>query len=302
MRIYHGTFTHEELTNFREVIRRILLRNSRSIVMAIRSQNLGPTTRSNEANCEYIMNYRIDTDSPELSSLPKFGRAVQDLWVEEISPMLLDDPSRLTVDDNAAYFFIGAQRIAAEEYVPSSEDIRHAAERGIMETYFNRYRSSIRVLQIYRGQEWEPRKWIHLFEGVTSIIFYASLSDYDKWVVDRDEQTRLHKSFILFDAVVNSVGFHRTSIILLLTDKAEFGTKLHKVPLAQYFPEYAGSTDVDDCVAYILRRFVSLKPPSGRRPLYSHITETRDTQILRLVIASVEDIILQNAIEDSNIL
>ena len=48
------------------------------------------------------MNYRIDTDSPESSSLPKFGRAVQDLWIEEIIPTLLDYPLCLTVDDDAA--------------------------------------------------------------------------------------------------------------------------------------------------------------------------------------------------------
>jgi hypothetical protein len=121
MRIENYTFTHNELANFRRVIRKNLLRNSRNIVMAIRSQNLGSTCRSNkvrylsyispslvidgasiQANCEYIMNYRIDTDGPESSSLPKFGRAVQDLWAEEIIPTLLEYPSCLTVDDNAA--------------------------------------------------------------------------------------------------------------------------------------------------------------------------------------------------------
>ena len=48
------------------------------------------------------MSHRNDTDSLEFSFLPGFGRAVQDLWVEEIIPMLLDDPSCLSVDDNAA--------------------------------------------------------------------------------------------------------------------------------------------------------------------------------------------------------
>ena len=38
---------------------------------------------------------------------------------------------------------------------------------------------SIRVLQVY-GQETERKKWIHLFQDVTCIIFYASLSDYNK--------------------------------------------------------------------------------------------------------------------------
>ena len=122
MRIEHyAAFTYEELANFRRVIREILLQNSRNIVMAIQGQNLGPSCRSNgvrcllyispplvidaasvQANCEYIMNYGIDTGSLESSFLPKFGRAVQDLWVEDIIPMLLDYPSRLTVDDNAA--------------------------------------------------------------------------------------------------------------------------------------------------------------------------------------------------------
>jgi hypothetical protein len=55
-----------------------------------------------QENCEYIMNHRFDTDSPEFSFLPKFARAVQDLWAEEIIPVLLDDPSGLPVDDNAA--------------------------------------------------------------------------------------------------------------------------------------------------------------------------------------------------------
>lgn len=48
------------------------------------------------------MKHRMDTDSPEFSFLPRFGRAVQDLWAEEIIPILLDHPSRLFVDDNAA--------------------------------------------------------------------------------------------------------------------------------------------------------------------------------------------------------
>ena len=48
------------------------------------------------------MNHPIDTESPGFSFLPKFGQAVQDLWVEEIIPVLLDDPSCLFVDDNAA--------------------------------------------------------------------------------------------------------------------------------------------------------------------------------------------------------
>jgi guanine nucleotide-binding protein G(i) subunit alpha len=48
----------------------------------------------------------------------------------------------------------------------------------------------MRLTQV-SGQKSERRKWIHLFEGVTSVIFYTSLSGYDQWAVGRDEQVCL---------------------------------------------------------------------------------------------------------------
>ena len=50
-----------------------------------------------------------------------------------------------------------------------------------MEIYFKVGQLPIRVSQVY-GQEGEWRKRMHLFEGVASIIFFASLSDYNERV------------------------------------------------------------------------------------------------------------------------
>ncbi|KAF8460878.1 G-protein alpha subunit [Russula ochroleuca] len=292
-------FTNKKPADFQRVIWELLLQNSRGAIVAMRSRNLGPTRSSNKANCEYIMNHRIDTDSPDFSFLPKFGRAVQDLWVEEIIPVLLEDPSCLAVDDNEAYFFAEAQRIVAEEYVPSTEDILHVTETGIMETYFKMGQLSIRVSQVY-GQKCERRKWIHLFEGVTNIIFYTSLSDYDQRVVSWNERTWLAESFILFDAVVNSRWFLRTSVILLLGEIHEFSVKLHEVPLAQYCPEYTGGTDVNKSAKYILWRYMQLN--RARIDLYPHIVEVSDITRMRLLWIPMREIILHNALKESGIL
>jgi hypothetical protein len=70
------------------------------------------------------------------------------------------------------------------------------AERGIKETYLKTGQLSIRVLQIC-GQG-ERRKWIHLFEGVTSIIFYVSLSDYDNPVVGCDDRVCLLSLLLMY--------------------------------------------------------------------------------------------------------
>ena len=59
-----------------------------------------------------------------------------------------------------------------------------------METCFKMGQGSIRVLQV-SGQESALRKWIHQFEGISSILFYAPLSDYDKRVAGWGEQVCL---------------------------------------------------------------------------------------------------------------
>jgi guanine nucleotide-binding protein subunit alpha len=147
----------------------------------------------------------------------------------------------------ARSFFAEAQRIAAEDYVPSIEDIGHASEKGVMETHVNVDQLSIRISQVY-GQQGCFRKWIHLFEGVTSVMFCASLSDYDEPGVSRRSrrvssslfvapnmydqmwwQTRLVDSLIFFEAIVNSPWFKQTSIILFLTGMDDFRAKLHEV-------------------------------------------------------------------------
>jgi hypothetical protein len=47
------------------------------------------------------MSHRSDTDNPDFQFLPKFAEVVQDLWTEEILPLLLDRPSAIPLTDNA---------------------------------------------------------------------------------------------------------------------------------------------------------------------------------------------------------
>lgn len=100
------------------------------------------------------------------------------------------------------------------------------------------------------GQRSERKKWIHCFESVTSIIFCTALSEYDQVLLEERNQVRCHgpllpvsrlssirpfrqnrmaESLILFDSVINSRWFLRTSIILFLNKIDVFKNKLPKV-------------------------------------------------------------------------
>lgn len=76
--------------------------------------------------------------------------------------------------------------------------------------------------------------------------------------VKRSSQNRMAESLVLFESVINSRWFLRTSIILFLNKIDLFKAKLPKVPLERYFPEYTGGNDVNKAAKYILWRFTQL--------------------------------------------
>lgn len=124
------------------------------------------------------------------------------------------------------------------------------------------------------GQRSERKKWIHCFESVTSIIFCVALSEYDQVLLEESSQVRclagspmgmavmtdnlqnrMMESLLLFDSVVNSRWFVRTSIILFLNKVDIFKQKLGRSPLGNYFPDYSGGNDVNKAAKYLLWRF-----------------------------------------------
>ncbi|KAG8893275.1 Guanine nucleotide-binding protein alpha-2 subunit [Tulasnella sp. 403] len=150
------------------------------------------------------------------------------------------------------------------------------------------------------GQRSERKKWIHCFENVTSILFCASISDYDQVLLEENTQNRMHESLILFESVVNSRWFSRTSIILFLTKLDVFKAKLKKSPLEAHFPEYTGGADINKAAKYILWRFINV----NRKGLsvYPHVTCATDTSNIRLLFAAVKETMLANVLKKSGIL
>jgi len=181
------------------------------------------------------------------------------------------------------------------------EDVLRARAKttAITETRFPLGQLSIHMVDV-GGQRSERKKWIHNFESVTSIIFCTALSEYDQVLLEEKSQNRMAESLVLFESVINSRWFLRTSIILFLNKIDVFKNKLPKVPLDKYFPEYTGGSDVNKGAKYILWRFMQAN--RARLNVYPHITQATDTSNIRLVFITVKETILQNALKESGIL
>ncbi|KAL9254291.1 Guanine nucleotide-binding protein alpha-1 subunit-like protein [Drosera capensis] len=121
---------------------------------------------------------------------------IETLWKDPAIQEAYARGNELQLPDCALYFMENLQRLANTDYVPTKderltsrsrnmqEDVLYARVQttGVVEIQFSPVGENKRSGEVYRicdvgGQKNERRKWIHLFEGVTAVIFCAAISE-----------------------------------------------------------------------------------------------------------------------------
>ncbi|KAJ7279562.1 G-protein alpha subunit [Mycena rebaudengoi] len=296
--IHQAGFTPAELAAFRPTIHKNAIDSAQAVVGALRACGLDALLgEERRAYPEVILGAKAEEPLAR-----EVADAIEGLWADSVVARVLDEHgSEFYLMDSAGYFISHIQRLAAPDYTPNEEDVLRARlqSTSITETRFNMGGLSIHMFDV-GGQRSERKKWIHCFESVTSIIFCTALSEYDQVLLEEKGQNRMRESLVLFESVINSRWFLRTSIILFLNKIDVFRGKLAKVPLERYFPEYTGGPDINKAAKYVLWRF--MQENRARLSVYPHLTQATDTKNIRLVFAAVKETILQNALKDSGIL
>jgi guanine nucleotide-binding protein subunit alpha len=298
--IHQNGFTTEELLSYRPTIYKNVIDSAQAIVLAMRKIGVDCVQPENRPNADRIIDYRVE-GTPTFIFSADVADAIHKLWRDPIISKIMDHSSEFYLMDSASYFFTEVLRIGEPGYIPTETDVLRARQKstGITETRFNLGPLSIHMFD-GGGQRSERKKWIHCFESVTSIIFCTALSEYDQVLLEERNQNRMVESLVLFESVINSRWFLRTSIILFLNKIDVFKSKLPKVRLEKYFSEYTGGDDINKAAKYILWRFMQAN--RARLSVYPHLTQATDTSNIRLVFAAVKETILQNALKDSGIL
>nr|ACJ05909.1 G protein alpha subunit [Drechslerella dactyloides] len=298
--IHQNGYTVEELAQYRLTVYKNLVDCAKALIDAMRQFEVVPEQESNKEHMDFLATFQVDPD-PSVPLDIRVSKAISALWSDPAVPSVLEHQSEFYIMDSAPYFFSEAQRIGAPDYIPSEADVLRARTKttGIYETRFTMGQLNIHMFDV-GGQRSERKKWIHCFESVTSIIFCVALSEYDQVLLEEQNQNRMLESLVLFDSVVNSRWFVRTSIILFLNKVDLFRKKLPRTPLSNYFPDYSGGPDVNRAAKYLLWRFNQVN--RAHLNLYPHLTQATDTSNIRLVFAAVKETILQNALKDSGIL
>ncbi|KAA6409758.1 MAG: guanine nucleotide-binding alpha-3 subunit [Lasallia pustulata] len=301
MKIIHQKgYTKDELALYRLTVYKNIIDCAKALIGAMQQFDIEPGDPQNQMYCEFLLDYQVSSD-PHTPLDPQVGEAIVSVWKDPSIPLVMDRQSEFYLMDSAPYFFDNALRISAPNYIPDTDDVLRARTKttGIYETRFPMDQLAIHMFDV-GGQRSERKKWIHCFENVTSIIFCVALSEYDQVLLEESKQNRMMESLVLFDSVVNSRWFMRTSIILFLNKVDLFKQKLGRSPLGNFFPDYSGGNDVNRAAKYLLWRFNQVN--RGGLNLYPHLTQATDTSNIRLVFAAVKNTILHNALTDSGIL
>ncbi|KAJ3042067.1 Guanine nucleotide-binding protein alpha-2 subunit [Rhizophlyctis rosea] len=296
--IHQNGYTREEMLAFKPTIYKNTIDSIQALIMGIRNLGLAFEKPENETVASRLMSIGVGYDG-SFRLTPEIAADIQSIFGDEAATKAINRSNEFYLLDSAFFTEIG--RIGSPDYTPSEQDILRARVKttGIAETRFTMGQLQIHMFDV-GGQRSERRKWIHCFEAVTSIIFCVALSEYDQVLLEESTQNRMAESLTLFESVINSRWFLRTSIILFLNKIDLFKDKLLKNPLENYYPEYKGGPDWNKAAKFILWRFTQKN--RARLNIYPHLTQATDTSNIRLVFAAVKVTILQNALKDSGIM
>lgn len=273
---------------------RQLVENSDSFEEKFDTRVRGETASSKS----YLENLAADRTylDPELGS--HIGRLWKDLGIQNTFKLR----SKFQFLDSADYFFDHITRISEESYEPSYTDVLRCRVRttGIVETHFEIANHKFLLIDV-GGQRNERKKWIHSFEGVTAVIFVASLSEYDQLLFEDNSTNRVHESLNLFDEICTSKWFVNSPIILFLNKRDLFQEKITKVPMSNFFPEFTGGADYEKGIEFISSKFLGRVSQRKQEQIYVHVTCATDTDNVAHVFNDVKEIFIKQNLEQSGL-
>ncbi|CAL1593743.1 unnamed protein product [Knipowitschia caucasica] len=299
MRIIHGKgFSEEDRKTFSKCIFQNIFTSVKAMTAAMTALKIPYSNPENEVYAKWIQ----DINTVQITHMERgYVDAIRRLWADSGLRVCYSRRCEYQLLDSTEYYLSNLDRIASSEYIPTEQDVLRVRfpTTGIHDYSFTIKKITLRIVDV-GGQKSERRKWIHSFEDVTSLIFLASLSEYDQVLEEKDTINRMTESLCLFSTIIHSPWFLSTSIILFLNKTDILADKIQTSDLKKYFPNFPGQRQsVEDAKTFIKKMY---EEQSVNKTLYPHFTCATDTHNIRTVFEDVKDTVLLKSLGDYGIL
>ncbi|XP_051558809.1 guanine nucleotide-binding protein subunit alpha-12-like isoform X1 [Myxocyprinus asiaticus] len=296
MRIINGEeFNHKERLIFREAIYKNIIKGMQVLVVERNRLGIPWQNSANEMHKKLVMSVEVWTMNFEPCTFQVYINAVDSLWKDSGIQETYRRRNGFHLCETVKYFFDNIHHIGNLNYLPSNQDIlyAHKSNKAIAETYFVFREIPFMITNMSFLQFlW---RWTGSPDGITSIIFMATSSEYDQlWF----EENRLVESLNVFEVVVNNRLILNTPIILFLNQMDLLVEKIQTVDIRKNFPEFQGDPHkLEDVQAFLVQSF-DRKRGNNRQPVFHHFITAVDTENIRLVFHTVKDMLLQRSLKD----
>eukprot|EP00161_Ancyromonas_sigmoides_P023537 TRINITY_DN739_c1_g1_i1.p1 TRINITY_DN739_c1_g1~~TRINITY_DN739_c1_g1_i1.p1 ORF type:complete len:323 (-),score=111.30 TRINITY_DN739_c1_g1_i1:444-1412(-) len=296
--IHQDGYGKEERVAFTDVIYSNTIQSMKVLINGSFTKDIPLESDATEQLAEKVLNLSATGDA----FTAEVGEAIKALWGDRGIQDTFAHANEFQLNDSAKYYFDSLDRIMADDYVPTQDDVLRSRVRttGIVETVFSVGGLQFRMVDV-GGQRNERKKWIHCFQEVTAIIFVTSLSEYDQCLYEDETTNRMTESLSLFDEICNSRWFQETSMILFLNKVDLFRDKIAKTDLAIAFPEYTGGCDFDAASKFITDKFLAHNR-NPNKTVYVHLCTATDTNNVKVIFSAVKDTIVQTCLRAAGFL
>ncbi|KAL4239343.1 Guanine nucleotide-binding protein subunit alpha-12 [Mactra antiquata] len=294
MRIIHGDdFSDQQYMEYRNIVYSNIIKGMRVLIDARDKLNIPWGDDTNIKHAQFVFAY--DNSKVDDKVFQNYVDSLQHLWSDSGILTAFDRRREFQLGDSMRYFMSNIERIGDMGYIPVKLDILHArkATKGIIEHKFDIKGIPFLFVDV-GGQRSQRQKWFQCFEGITSILFLASSSEFDQVLMEDRKTNRLTESCDIFETIINNKTFSKVSIILFLNKTDLLEEKVKVVSIKDSFSDFEGDPHcLEDVQNYILGLFDERRRERSK-PLFHHFTTAIDTENIKFVFQAVKDIILQD--------
>ncbi|RYO80611.1 hypothetical protein DL766_010056 [Monosporascus sp. MC13-8B] len=291
--IYAQGFTKSEKLEWKPVVFNNVVQSMRVIFDAMNENNIEFKNKENEKNQALLL---VDHEiSPNDSLPPEYLEPIKSLWADAGVQKATLKGNEYALHDNLAYFCDDLDRLWQKDYIPTDQDLLQSRLKttGITETVFDLGQLTYRMFDV-GGQRSERKKWIHCFENVNCLMFLVAISGYDQCLVEDKDGNQMNEALMLWESIANSHWFSKSALILFLNKMDLFKEKIASSPITAHgFVDYQGpADDWKQASKYFMDKFRALNR-NPEKEIYGHFTNATDTNLLKITMGSVQDMIIQ---------
>lgn len=286
-------FSAENKKYYGDMIRKNVIQAVKVLVEAAKTR-LYSTLPDNARSIAFIANLDEENFSPS-AVLLHLSATLADPGIHKT---LLDRSALQITDCCVEVFFPKIDEIFSENYSPSDSDILASRVKttGIIESMTSEGWTVFDV----GGSKMEQKKWVHLYEHVTCVIFTVNLAGYDCNFTEDSKSNCMAESMALWESVATHAAFTNTFFVLLFTYDNVFHQKI-KQPVAKdayLFPELVEARgSYAQASTAISSRFLSRLDSKRKRAFF---VDLLDDQSYAAAIRAIRDFVVPQSLLSSS--